>query len=78
MAFLSRSSTFSKAGEEPYPSLAFDANIEAPVRLIEIESDGSSSRVDVSEKLIERHIEKDFGVSSQGVRIIVRYADDDM
>jgi hypothetical protein len=64
MAFPSRSSTFSKDGEESYPSLAFDADIEAPVRLIEIDSDGSSRRVDVTQQLIEKYIETDFGVRS--------------
>jgi hypothetical protein len=62
MAFISGSSVYLRTSEELYPSLAFDANIEAPVQLIEVESDGSSNRVEVTQVLIERYIENDFGV----------------
>jgi hypothetical protein len=61
MDFLCGTTSYLSDSEESYPPLAFDGNIEAPVYLIEVGS-GSSRRVDVTPKLIEEYIEKDFGV----------------
>jgi len=46
--------------------LAFVENKAAPVRLIEVTSDGHARRLDVTEDLIEGYIEKDFSASYTG------------
>jgi hypothetical protein len=46
-----------------YPSVAFNAEAEAPVKLIEVTSRGSSRRLLVTEDLVETYIEQDYGVS---------------
>jgi hypothetical protein len=61
MDFPCSTTTYLGDSQESYPPLAFDGNIEAPVYLIEVGS-GSSRRVEVTQKLIEEYIEKDFGV----------------
>lgn len=46
-----------------YPSLAFNAEAEAPVKLIEVISGGSSRRLLVTEDLVKTYIEQDYKVS---------------
>jgi len=43
--------------------LAFVENKNAPVKLIEVTSDGHARRLEVTEDLIEGYIEKDFSAS---------------
>jgi len=43
--------------------LAFVENKAAPVKLIEVTSDGHARRLEVTDDLIEKYIEKDFSVS---------------
>lgn len=44
--------------------LAFVESTKAPVKLIEVTSDGHARRLEVTEGLIEGYIEKDFSASS--------------
>jgi hypothetical protein len=46
--------------------LAFVENQEAPVKLIEVTSDGHARRVEVTEGLVKGYIEKDFSASTSG------------
>jgi hypothetical protein len=46
--------------------LAFVENKDAPVKLIEVTSDGHARRLEVTEELIEGYIEKDFSASFTG------------
>ena len=48
--------------------LAFVENKDVPVKLIEVTSDGHARRLEVSEELIERYIEKDFSASHTSVQ----------
>jgi len=48
--------------------LAFVENKAAPVKLIEVTSDGHARRLEVTDELIERYIEKDFSASRTGVQ----------
>ena len=43
--------------------LAFVENKDAPVKLIEVTSDGHARRLEVTEDLIEQYIKKDFSAS---------------
>jgi hypothetical protein len=47
--------------------LAFVENKDAPVKLIEVTSDGHARRLEVTEDLIEGYIEMDFSASFTGI-----------
>jgi hypothetical protein len=46
--------------------LAFVENIDAPVKLIEVTSDGHARRVEVTESLVGGYVEYDFSASPTG------------
>lgn len=63
MVPLCSSSPYGRNALDAYPSLAFDAAGKAPVQLFEVTSDGTSSRLEVTNELVEAYIEKEYGVS---------------
>jgi hypothetical protein len=63
MSFVNGTFNRLRHGQNMYPSVAFNAEAEAPVKLIEVTSRGSSRRLLVTEDLVETYIEQDYGVS---------------
>jgi hypothetical protein len=62
MVYQRGSSTFGMSVEDAYPSTAFDDAGLAPVHLIEVASDSSSSRAELTKELMLEYVEKDYGV----------------
>jgi hypothetical protein len=62
MVYQRGSSTFGMSIEDAYPSTAFDDAGLAPIHLIEVASDGSANRAELTKELMSEYVERDYGV----------------